>query len=313
MIEFISDPPAGRYPEGGYETEGHGLPVDLLGETSPRVMAEMDAPPSDPERYRRLDTRLLCEAVRRHAAQAMQEPPRLPPALDHIERTDALQLLRLWHTNWNAPRPRQANRDERHGRVSAICGLEPLHRHLLRDAPAQGGEEGAEYGDEVFLEGSEIHHSEPQERPAAHAPRLFDLCAEGAGLVEEEDCGLQVGQIVLLLPDHPMEHLRPGTTGVIRHRRKRGLRHYEIGLQFLEGRPHPLEIKPLIAGAGDSGDFTPALLVEGEGTPPHLLVPKGLFKPKRAFVLRHGAQQRRVRATALLETTPFIDRFTFGL
>lgn len=293
---------------------GSGLLLDIQGSVSPRLIADMSPSLFDPRRYRYLDTRLLCEATRRHVSVAIKDPAKLPRCLEQLDKLIALHLLRQWHRNWSTPSPRLAQRQEKHNKVAITFGLKALHHYLSKGALTADGTATDSLEDEVILEGGSIYQSTTHmEEFPLHLWRLFNLSEKGAGLIEDEDnstCS-QVGQLALMSIDNPSNGLKPMMAGVIRRRMEDEPHKNEIGIEFLKGQLHPLEVKPLFMEASDPPDFSPALIVDQQDAPALLITLRGYFKPNRALILRNHSQSRRVRAANLTESTRYFDLFSF--
>ncbi|MBU0500117.1 MAG: hypothetical protein KJ558_07135 [Gammaproteobacteria bacterium] len=294
---------------------GSGILLDIQGGLSPRLIVGMASPSDDPRRYRYLDTRLLCEATRRHLSLAVKDTSKLPKSLEQLDQLMALQLLRQWHQNWSLPPSREIQRQERHHRVMLACGLTASHHYLTKGSLSPDGTDKESLDEEVILEGATFYQGSagPQADFPLQEWRLFDLTEKGAGLSEEENNGscFQVGQLALMSTRAILDEPRPWTVAVIRRRLEGGPHENEIGLEFLKGQLHPLEVKPLIMEATDPPDFAPALIIEQPDAPALLLTLRGLFKPNRAFILRKNNQSRRVRAANLDESTRYFDLFSF--
>lgn len=294
---------------------GSGILLDIQGNLSPRLIAGMARPANDPRRYRYLDTRLLCEATRRYLSLAVKDASKLPRSLERLDQLMALHLLRQWHQNWSAPSSRAIQRQENYQKVTLACGISAIHHYLTKGSltPDSGDKENLD--EEVILEGATFYKASAV--TLADFPlqewRLFDLSEKGAGLSEEENNGVcfQVGQLALMTTEGLFDEPRPWMAGVIRRRLEGGAHSNEIGLEFIMGQLHPLEVKPFILEATDPPDFSPAIIVEQQGAPALLLTLRGFFKPNRAFILRKNNQSRRVRAANLDESTRYFDLFSF--
>lgn len=294
------------------QEEGTGVLVDIQSGTAPR--GGEGNPPPDSTRYRYLDTRLLCEATRRYVSGAVRDATKLPRSLGHLDQIMAMQLLRQWHRNWSSLPLREVQRQESSHRILMACGLKAIHHYLQKGnlTEEETGPDSLE--DEVILEGHAIYQSSRvQEQFPLHEWRLFDLSEKGAGMrkADGDVACFQVGQLVVMSEENPGDEPRPWVVGLIRRRVDEGRSKCEIGVEFLRGQLHSLEMKPLITEASDPTGFSPALIIEQKDSPALLVAPHGLFKLNRAFTLRRNDQSRRVRAAVLGESTRYLDLFTF--
>lgn len=293
-----------------------GILVDIQSSSIRTTMEEKAvAETGNANRYRYIDTHLLCEATRRYVTQAIQDASKLPDALKQMDQIIALQMLRRWYTNWSAPQKRKADRKEKYNRIMSTCGIEAIHHYLLQGSLTERKPIENAYEEDVVLEGSDIYlNSDQLENHPIHEWQLFNLSESGAGLVDEECVStcFQVGQLVLLAVQHLDDYKQPWMTGIIRRRLEEGKHKNEIGIQFLNGNLHPLEINPLISEASDPSDFSPAFVVNRENGFPLMLTMRGLFKPNRAYNLRKEEQRKRIRAVNLIESSRYFDLFTFA-
>lgn len=281
--------------------------------------------PYDPDKsvlsdqHRLLNVVPLNQLAHSHMNQIQDAGGQSPKGIEGLPTAEAIQMFRHMLLAWHVLPERRSPREEKYTRHNATCGLSAVN-HFLRAGclipqdhpPSQ--ESGLELEESITLDGG---GSSTLRTTKAHYKvynwRLFNRSAGGAGIViaapfPEE---LQVGQLVLL--ELEKDENAAWTVGVVRRMIRRDEDALEIGVQFIQGRPLPAAIRPEVFGREKAADFQPALALD-RGTPGAgvLLATRGMFQPRRGFVLDLEQRVVQIFANKLIESTPIFDRFEYG-
>ncbi len=289
--------------------------VDLSGIEAPGP-PDPDKQPQNPERYRYFNLIPVSRQVNRQM-QRMElngDPP--PVGLQRMCELSPILVLKRMLLAWHGRQERRSNRVESFGWMLCNCGLSAVS-HFLRQRNAESGgskempsrEEGT--NEEVDLSqipahnGQQFHYTRSRCRQVNRS--VSGICIR-LQLPEESDP--KVGQVLLLEEDIANQ---PGGTyaGIVRRCLRIDADTLEIGIQFIRGFTHAISVQAR-DDVRSNGSFHPGLWVDREQSQlSSILVPRGLYRQGREFIVEGDRPAGVIQAEQLVETTPNFERFRF--
>jgi hypothetical protein len=271
-----------------------------------------------PEQHRLLYVGALCNNIHKQLQQVQGGSKVVPEATEKLTAIQSIQMFRHMLLAWHVRPERLSPRVEKYGMHRLACGLSAASYFMGKDTVVDERDKNPfgleEESSSLTLEG---HPVTPTFAKASHYKvfewRIFNISATGMGLIIKAPFPdeVQVGQLVVV------EVAREGieancSVGIIRRMIQRDDDTLEVGLQFAQGKIHPIALRPQLFGMDTHADYQSGLLVEGgKKTPPTIFSPYGMFRPRQEYVVDKQWTVGRVFADKLLESTPAFDRFSF--
>ena len=295
--------PAGRYL------------VDLSGIEAPNP-PDPDKRPQNPERYRYFNLIPVTRQVHRQMRQMELSGAQPPEGLQRMHEFSPLMVLKRMLLAWHGRQERRSDRVETFGWMLCGCGLSAVS-HLLgrHGSESSGGEKASSREQSADRKtnlsristhnGQQIHYTRSRCRQVNRS--VSGICIR---LQLSEASDPQVGQVLHLEEDMANQ---PGATyaGIVRHCLRIDADTLNVGIQFIRGATHPISVQARDAAENNDG-FHPGLWVDNDQSQPSsILIPRGLYRQGREFIIAGGQPASVIKAEQLLETTPSFERFRF--
>ncbi len=237
-----------------------------------------------------------------------------PKSLDLPEDAGTMpyrELLRRLLRQWGMTPKRVFSRSARAMQAYLCVGISALH-HALTSPTTVHPVPDPEAAPLITLE-----LAEPGTATGAHPTyncatwQVLNESAGGVALAQDPGMSgrIKVGEIVGLRSDEASWGI-----GVVRWVRSEADGHLALGAQRLAPRAEPIALRPVICSA--DAVFQPALLLPAVpvlGQPERIVAARGSFQPLREFDVRLHGEERRLRASQLIEQSDSFDLFEFNL
>jgi hypothetical protein len=299
QFESLDSPsePAGRYI------------IDRLGEQGPQRY--------DPTAQEKMSHPRFClfniipvsqrlhQDLRRYEKQAGKKPPG-PQFVDNKATINLLQrMLKSWHIRLQ----RESERHATTGGAKLSLGVQAIHHFLTPVESPPEGEAGAGPAIAVALE------DDLSNKPQAQYQMLdcwrCNQSRSGVAMLLSLPVPLipQVGELVMIsTPDNL--HRADTKLGIIRRALLKDASILEIGIQFINGRHHPVTLQSVETHKDKPSPLIPALYIDlGKVERSYLIVAKGSLLIEAEYRVEEMIPAPSVSAIHLLEMTTLFERF----
>lgn len=297
-------------------TNGRFL-IDLQGHTKPQAYT-LEKVAQGSGGFLLLDTVPLTAIANKHLQSVTQDPSSDIPGYKANSNVPAAMLFRHMLLAWHIQPHRRHERMEKHDWVIAATGINQACHFLkteklvsLKNTNSAGsGSENDEFEITSVIGG--ISHT----NYTTFRLRQINKSASGSALVihPDEENSLQIGQIIIMQSESPLEQPQRGpVVGIIRRMVQKGKNSLEAGVQYIQGQISAVEIRPVVFGATQVADFQPSLYLDrGSEQPGTLFTPHLLYQKNREFVAQFAnGEVQRLIANRLLEASHCYERFEF--
>jgi len=287
--------------------------LDLNGIDNP-APPDPDKQPQNPERYRYLNLVPVSRQVHQQLQQmeAQGAPP--PEGLRHMLQLSPILVLKRMLLAWHSRQERRNARMESFGWMLCGCGLGAAHHFLQQQqnntSPDSSPADEQSTVEEVDLADIPVQQHQPSQYNRIRCRQInrsvSGICVR---LQLPKETNPKVGQ-VLVLEDEVKDRTGNSYPGIVRRCLRIDEETLEIGIQFIRGETHPIEIRPEDAEEGAAAQ--PALWVNrGNDRLSSILLPRGLYRKGRRFIVTRGRPGKMIEARQLVETSPSFERFQF--
>lgn len=289
--------------------------LDLSGIEAPGP-PDPDKLPRNPERYRYFNLIPVSRQVHRQMRrmEINGNPP--PEGLQRMCEIGPILVLKRMLLAWHGRQERRSDRVETFGWMLCSCGLGTVSHFLRRhEAESGGGEEtsaGAEStGEQVDPARTPGRNGQRMQYPRSRCRQVnrsvSGICIR-LQLPAESDP--KVGQVVHLEED--MANQAGGAyAGIVRRCLRIDADTVDLGVQFIRGVTRPISVRARDT-TGNNVGFHPGLWIDrGQSRMSSILVPHGLYRQGREFIVEGGRLSGVIKAEQLVEATPSFERFRF--
>lgn len=261
----------------------------------------------------------LCQKIHKQLQLVQGNSKATPEATEKLTAIQSIQMFRHMLLAWHVRPERLSPRLEKYGTYKVACGLSAASYFIGKDTIICEQDKNPfgleDESTSLTLEGyPTIAPSTPKTTYyKVFEWRIFNISATGMGLIIKAPFPqeAQVGQLVVVEVERKETNANC-SVGIIRRMIQRDDDTLEIGIQFAQGKVHPISLQPQIFGSDIPVDYQSGLLVEGgKKTPATIFAPYGMFRPRQEYLMDKQWTVIRVFANKLLESTPAFDRFSY--